>query len=299
MSVGEGMKVILWALIAFIAFLVVLVIIKKSNSIYKNTPSEQNPLEGKRVMFVENECDPQNADGKRGHLEEVSPSIGRRAGFYEKYVKRGLDIVLSFFGLVLLSPLYVLLFLAVVIDDPGPAFFVQKRVGKNKRYFALHKFRSMKMSTPHDVPTHMLENPEQYVTRFGKVLRKLSLDELPQIWDIFIGNMSIVGPRPALWNQDVLTAERDKYCANDVTPGLTGWAQVNGRDELEIPEKAKYDGEYCSNLTFKMDATCFLMTIANVIKGTGVVEGGTGTIAKHIERRQTEIMMKEEGNPIK
>ena len=229
----------------------------------------------------------------RGHLEAIGESK-HRTGFYEGIVKRCLDLILSFFGLVILSPIFLILILAVVIDDPGPVFFVQRRVGKNKRFFALHKFRSMKMSTPHDVPTHMLENPESYITRVGKVLRKLSLDELPQIWDIFIGNMSIIGPRPALWNQDVLTAERDKYGANDITPGLTGWAQVNGRDELEIPEKAKFDGEYTANLTFKMDVTCFFMTIANVLKGRGVVEGGTGTMAKHAEKRKREIEKNEQ-----
>lgn len=271
-----------------VAGMVILAAYKKPRSVYKNAPQEQNPFEGKRVVFVENDSEPANADGVRGHLEAIGDSE-HKPGFYERYVKRVLDIVLSFFGLVLLSPLYLILILAVVIDDPGPVFFVQKRVGKNKRFFALHKFRSMKMSTPHDVPTHMLDNPESYITTVGRVLRKLSLDELPQIWDIFIGNMSVIGPRPALWNQDVLTAARDKYGANDVVPGLTGWAQVNGRDELEISEKAKYDGDYCKNLTFKMDMTCFFMTIANVLRHRGVVEGGTGALAKHIEKRQEEI----------
>lgn len=280
---------VIWVLIAVFAALALLGIIRKPKSIYRNAPSEQNLFEGKQVRFVENENEPENPDGKSGHLEVVSASAARAAGLYERFVKRGMDVILSFFCLVVLSPLFLFLIVAIVIDDPGPAFFVQKRVGKNKRFFTLHKFRSMKMSTPRDVPTHMLEDPEQYITRVGKVLRKLSLDELPQIWDIFIGNMSIVGPRPALWNQDVLTAERDKYGANDVTPGLTGWAQVNGRDELEIEEKARYDGEYVRDLTFKMDVTCFLMTIANVLKSKGVVEGGTGTIAKHIEKRKKEV----------
>lgn len=171
--------------------------------------------------------------------------------------------------------------IAIVIDDPGPIFFAQKRVGKNKQYFRLHKFRSMKMSTPHDVPTHMLENPEQYITRVGRFLRKSSLDELPQIGDIFIGNMSIIGSRPALWNQDLLTAERDKYGANDIKPGLTGWAQINGRDELEIPVKARLDGEYREKESFLFDTKCFFGTIFSVLRSDGIVEGGTGEMKKH------------------
>lgn len=197
---------------------------------------------------------------------------------YEKIFKRIIDVILSFIGLIILSPLFIILIIAVKIDDPGPAFFAQKRVGKGKVYFQLYKFRSMKMSTPHDVPTHMLSNPDQYITRVGKLLRKTSLDELPQIWNIFIGNMSIVGPRPALWNQYDLLEEREKYGANDVKPGLTGWAQINGRDELEIPVKARFDGEYVENLSFGLDLKCFIGTIFNVIKQDGVVEGGTGKI---------------------
>lgn len=205
---------------------------------------------------------------------------------YEKFFKRVIDIVLSAIGLVVLSWLYFILAIAVVLDDPGPVFFKQKRVGKGKTLFPLHKFRSMKMSTPHDMPTHMLKNPEQYITRVGKFLRKSSLDELPQIWDIFIGNMSIIGPRPALWNQDDLIAERDKYGANDIMPGLTGWAQINGRDELEIPVKAKFDGDYTKILheggikAFLFDARCFFGTVFSVAKGAGVVEGGTGELHK-------------------
>lgn len=205
---------------------------------------------------------------------------------YEKYIKRIIDVVLSAIGLVLLSWLYLIIAIAIVIDDPGPVMFTQRRVGKNKTYFQLHKFRSMKMSTPHDMPTHLLENPEQYITRVGKFLRKSSLDELPQIWDIFIGKMSIIGPRPALWNQDDLVAERDKYGANDVSPGLTGWAQINGRDELEIPLKAKLDGDYVRVLkfggfkAFAMDIKCFFGTIVSVLKSDGVVEGGTGELQK-------------------
>ena len=206
---------------------------------------------------------------------------------YEKVFKRLIDIVLSACGLIVLSWLYLLIAIAIVIDDPGPVMFTQKRVGKNKQYFQLHKFRSMKMSTPHDMPTHMLENPDQYITRVGRFIRKTSLDELPQIWDIFTQRMAIIGPRPALWNQDDLVAERDKYGANDVLPGLTGWAQINGRDELEIPVKAKLDGDYVAVLkkggfkAFAMDIKCFFGTIVSVLKHDGVVEGGTGELQKH------------------
>ena len=205
---------------------------------------------------------------------------------YEKVIKRLLDVALSFLGLVVLSWLYLLISIAVFVDDPGPVFFAQRRIAKGKREFMLHKFRSMKMSTPHDTPTHLLENPEQYITRVGKFLRMSSLDELPQIWDIFVGNMSVIGPRPALWNQYDLLEERDRYGANDVRPGLTGWAQINGRDELEIPEKARLDGEYVAALrhggwtAFAMDVRCFIGTIFSVAKHDGVVEGGTGELEK-------------------
>jgi O-antigen biosynthesis protein WbqP len=205
---------------------------------------------------------------------------------YKHFLKRVIDIVLSFMGLVMLSPVFIVLIIAIKVTDPGPAFFTQKRVGKGKSFFPLHKFRSMKMCTPRDTPTHLLENPEQYITSVGKFLRKSSLDELPQIWDILIGNMSIIGPRPALWNQDDLVAERDKYGANDVKPGLTGWAQINGRDELEIPVKAKLDGDYVARLNagswsgFAMDVKCFFGTIISVAKSDGVVEGGTGELNK-------------------
>ena len=199
---------------------------------------------------------------------------------YEKFFKRLIDIVLSFLALIVFSWLYLGLIIVIKIDDPGPAFFTQKRVGIHKTFFKLHKFRSMKMSTPHDIPTHQLDNPEQYITRIGKILRKTSLDELPQIWDIFVGKMSIIGPRPALWNQDDLVLERDKYGANDVKPGLTGWAQINGRDELEIPVKAKLDGEYVEKLGFWFDVRCFFGSIVSVFKSDGVVEGGTGELNK-------------------
>lgn len=207
---------------------------------------------------------------------------------YKRYVKRAIDIFLSFLGLIFLSWLYIILSIAIVIDDPGPVFFTQKRVGIGKKHFKLHKFRSMKMSTPHDMPTHMLENPDQYITRVGKLLRKFSLDELPQIWDIFIGNMSIIGPRPALWNQYDLIEERDKYGANDLKPGLTGWAQINGRDELEIPVKAKLDGEYVRKISFLFDCKCFFCTILSVLKRDGVVEGGTGEMNKEKDKVSVE-----------
>ena len=276
------LKVILTILaILVVAFIlmVILALAKKKSSVYGNELKQKNPLEGKKVVFVENENEPENADGVRGHLEAVGESQ-HRAGVYEKYIKRGLDVILSFGGLVVLSPVFLILAVAIYIDDPGPVLFTQKRVGKNKEFFKLHKFRSMKMCTPHDKPTHMLENPEQYITRVGKFLRAHSLDELPQIWDIFIGNMSVIGPRPGLWNQDLLTAERDKYGANDVKPGLTGWAQINGRDELEIVEKARLDGEYVEKLSFGFDVRCFLGSVGVFGGDDSVVEGGTGEMAK-------------------
>ena len=254
--------------------------IKKPGSVYRDKPEERNPMEGKKVKFVEDETEPANADGVCGHLEAVGETE-HKAGVYEKYVKRVIDIVLSFGGLVVLSPVFAVLAIWIVIDDPGPVFFTQKRIGKDKQYFKLHKLRSMRMDTPHDKPTHMLENPEQYITKAGRFIRAHSLDELPQIWDIFIGNMSVIGPRPGLWNQDLLTAERDKYGANDIKPGLTGWAQINGRDELEIPVKAKYDGEYAKNLGLKMDIKCFLGSLHVFGKDESVVEGGTGEMKKH------------------
>lgn len=252
---------------------------KKGDSVFEKEMEQKNPLEGKKVIFVEDENDEENADGVRGHLEPVGETK-KSKGIYDRYVKRAIDIVLSFGGLVLLSPVYAAIAIAIKIDDPGPVLFTQKRVGQNKEFFKIHKFRSMKMSTPHDVPTHMLGDPDQYITRVGKFLRKHSLDELPQIWDIFIGNMSVIGPRPALWNQDVLIAEREKYNANDVKPGLTGWAQINGRDELEIPVKAKLDGEYVEKESLLFDIKCFLGTVGKVAKDDSVVEGGTGEIKK-------------------
>lgn len=208
---------------------------------------------------------------------------------YQRWGKRLLDMLLSLGGLILLSPLFVILAIWVKLDSPGPVFFRQKRIGRGKTRFDILKFRTMRTDAPHDMPTHLLKDPQAYITRSGRFLRRTSLDELPQIINIFMGQMSVVGPRPALWNQDDLIAERDQYGANDVTPGLTGWAQVNGRDELAIEEKARLDGEYARHITLKMDATCFLMTFGNVLKQKGVVEGGTGAITPHIEARMEEI----------
>ena len=247
---------------------------KKGSYIYQNSLKEQNPFEGKKVIFVNDENVKENADGVSGYLEGIGDS-DFVPSFYDKYIKRTMDVVLSFGGLVVLSPVFAGVALAIMIEDPGPVFFTQKRVGQNKKYFTLHKFRSMKLSTPHDVPTHQLENPEQYITKIGKFIRAHSLDELPQIWDIFVGNMSVIGPRPALWNQDLLIAERDKYNANDVKPGLTGWAQINGRDELEIEEKARLDGEYVQKESLLFDTKCFIGTISKVGHDDSVVEGGT------------------------
>ena len=199
---------------------------------------------------------------------------------YRRFGKRLLDILLSGCGIVVLAPVYLLVAAAIKLDDPGPVFFRQKRVGIHKTHFQILKFRTMKMETPRDVPTHLLENPQQYITRVGRVLRKTSLDELPQIFQIFTGKMSVIGPRPALWNQFDLIAERDKYGANDVRPGLTGWAQINGRDELPIDVKAGYDGEYVQKMSFLFDCRCFFGTIVSVLKHDGVVEGGTGQLGK-------------------
>ena len=199
---------------------------------------------------------------------------------YQKFGKRLLDIVLSALGIVVLLPVYILIAVAIELDDPGPVFFRQKRVGIHKTHFQIMKFRTMKVNTPKDTPTHLLANPEQYITRVGRVLRKTSLDELPQIFQIFTGKMSVIGPRPALWNQFDLIAERDKYGANDIRPGLTGWAQINGRDELPIDIKARLDGEYVRNLSFLFDCRCFFGSVVAVLKHDGVVEGGTGAMKK-------------------
>ena len=192
---------------------------------------------------------------------------------YKNYIKRFLDFILSLLGLILLSPLFVVISLIIKISSPGPIFFKQKRVGIHKTYFNILKFRTMRTDTPKDMPTHLLENPEKYITPIGKFLRKTSLDELPQILNILVGDMSIIGPRPALWNQYDLIEERDKYKANDIMPGLTGWAQINGRDELPIDIKAKLDGVYVNKLSFSFDVKCFIGTIFSVLKSEGVVEG--------------------------
>lgn len=200
-------------------------------------------------------------------------------------IKRLVDIILSFLGLVILSPVFLILVLAIKLDSKGPVLFKQKRVGRHKRHFNILKFRTMRIDTPSDMPTHLLENPDQWITKVGKIMRKTSLDELPQIINILKGEMSIIGPRPALWNQYDLIAERDKYRANDIPVGLTGWAQINGRDTVEIEDKARFDGEYVEKMGLKMDIKCFFGTILNVLNRSGVVEGGTG-IAK--EKRDKE-----------
>ena len=215
---------------------------------------------------------------------------------YKNVVKRIIDLALSSIAIIVSALPMLIIALAIKIDDPGPVLFKQKRVGKKKNgeitYFMILKFRSMKMSTPHDVPTHLLENPEQYITRVGKFIRKTSLDEFPQIYQVFTGKLSLVGPRPALWSQYDLIEEREKYGANDVTPGITGWAQINGRDELEIPVKAKLDGDYAAALNagffegMMMDMKCLFGTVGSVLRSEGVVEGGTGELNKNKESNE-------------
>lgn len=217
---------------------------------------------------------------------------------YKHVVKRLIDLILSSVAIIVLAIPMLIVAIAIKIDDPGPVFFKQKRVGKKKNgeitYFMMWKFRSMKMSTPHDTPTHLLENPEQYITRVGRFIRKTSLDELPQIYQVFTAQLSVVGPRPALWNQEDLIQEREKYGANDVKPGITGWAQINGRDELEIPVKARFDGEYAEAMNagkcrgFAMDMKCLLGTVVSVLKSDGVVEGGTGELRRREEKETAD-----------
>ena len=197
---------------------------------------------------------------------------------YQNHLKRLNDVVLSALGILCLGWLLILLSIAIKLDSPGPVLFRQKRVGLNKSHFYILKFRTMRIDTPRDMPTHLLVNPEQYITRVGRFLRKTSLDELPQLFNILAGHMAIVGPRPALWNQFDLIAERDKYGANDIRPGLTGWAQINGRDELEIDVKARYDGEYVQRMSLAFDTRCILGTVTAVLRRDGVVEGGTGAL---------------------
>jgi O-antigen biosynthesis protein WbqP len=207
---------------------------------------------------------------------------------YVRVIKRAIDIFLSLMGIIVLSIPMLVIALAIKIDSKGPVFFCQKRVGIHKKYFPILKFRTMRTDTPHDAPTHELSDPKKWITKVGAFLRKTSLDELPQLFNIFVGQMSVIGPRPALWNQEDLIAERDKYGANDVRPGLTGWAQINGRDELEIPVKAKLDGEYVERLSFGFDCKCFFGTITSVLKSDGVVEGGTGELKKN-EKNEQEV----------
>lgn len=199
---------------------------------------------------------------------------------YKDRVKRGIDFLLSLIGIIILSPILLILCLAIKVDSKGSIIFKQKRVGKDKSHFNIYKFRTMKVDTPKEMPTHLLENPDFFITKVGKFLRKTSLDELPQLFNILKGDMAVIGPRPALWNQYDLIDERDKYEANDIRPGLTGLAQISGRDELEIQEKAKLDGYYTEHISFGMDVKCFFGTITSVFKSDGVVEGGTGTIKK-------------------
>lgn len=199
--------------------------------------------------------------------------------------KRIIDIVLSGVVLILLSPVFLILSILIKKESEGPVLFKQKRIGINKTHFNILKFRTMRIDAPKDSPTHLLENPDQYITKIGKLLRKSSLDELPQIWNIFLGEMSIIGPRPALWNQYDLIEERDKYGANDVPPGLTGWAQINGRDELPIEVKAKLDGEYVEKKSLWMDTKCFFLTILSVLKSDGIVEGKSEVMKQAEERK--------------
>ncbi len=199
---------------------------------------------------------------------------------YKYFLKRVFDFILSLVAIIVLALPMLIIALLIKIDSKGPVFFKQKRIGKNKKHFTILKFRTMRTDTPPDAPTHELSDPEKWITKVGKFLRKTSLDELPQVFNIFVGQMSIIGPRPALWNQYDLIEERDKYGANAVRPGLTGWAQINGRDELEIPVKAKFDGEYVQKMGFFFDCKCFFGTFISVLKSDGVVEGGTGELNK-------------------
>lgn len=207
---------------------------------------------------------------------------------YNNFFKRALDIVLSFIGIVFAAIPMLIVAVIIKLDSPGPVFFRQKRVGKNKKYFTIIKFRSMPITAPHDMPTHQLENPESMLSGFQRFERRMSIDELPQLFNILIGDMSIIGPRPALWNQEDLIAERDKYGANGVRPGLTGLAQISGRDEITIPVKARLDGEYIKKMSFGFDCKCFFGTVAAVLKHEGVVEGGTG----ELEREKEKIAIK-------
>ena len=212
--------------------------------------------------------------------------------FYRSTGKRIIDFILSGVGTIVLAPFMLLIALLIKLESKGPVLFRQKRVGLHKKTFSIMKFRTMRTDTPKDTPTHLLQNPDQYITKVGRFLRKTSLDELPQILNILKGDMAVIGPRPALWNQDDLVAERDKYGANDVLPGLTGWAQINGRDELEIPVKAKLDGEYVEKMSFLFDLKCLFGTIASIFKHEGVVEGGTGELHRKADNQQNQAVNK-------
>ena len=214
---------------------------------------------------------------------------------YKHALKRIIDILLATFGILFLFLPMLIIAVAIKLDSPGPVFFKQKRVGLHKKHFMILKFRTMRTDTPHDAPTHELSDPKRWITKVGGFLRKTSLDELPQLFNIWVGHMSLIGPRPALWNQFDLIAERDKYGANDVRPGLTGWAQINGRDELEIEVKARLDGEYVERMGFGFDVKCFFGTITSVLKSDGVVEGGTGEMKKDAAAAETtETAIEEE-----
>ena len=265
--------------------LAVLAKIVRKNDKFLNDPGEQNPLYKKRVVFAENEDEPVNADGKRGHLEVVGEGQYKQT-FYEKHIKRAIDVILCFFGVIVCAPIYLVTAIAIKLDSPGPVIFKQKRIAKDNGWFSLWKFRTYAKAS--DIPTHMMGNKaESGITRVGAILRKYSIDETIQFAQVLLtSHLSLIGPRPALWNQDYLVAERDKYGANDVKPGITGLAQVSGRDELEIEEKARLDGEYVRRLRksswsgFTQDVEIFVKTILSVVKSDGVVEGGTGAMKK-------------------
>ena len=223
----------------------------------------------------------------------VTKMKNREKSFYNRVINRIIDIICSLCAILFLSIIYLPICLVVKFTSKGPIFFKQKRVGKDKKHFNILKFRTMRIDTPKDCPTHLLENPDQYITKVGKFLRKTSLDELPQIFNIFLGHMSVIGPRPALWNQDDLIAERDRYNINALKPGLTGWAQIHGRDELPIPVKVEMDKVYYDNLGFAFDVKCLFMTMASVVKGDGVVEGGTGQMTQsEISEKVEEVKKK-------
>ena len=225
----------------------------------------------------------------------IALKMGCEKSMYKLFFKRLIDIVLSFIGIIVLAIPMIIIAIMVKIDSPGPVLFKQERITKGKKKFTILKYRSMPVSVPKDVPTHQLQNAEDLLSPFQKGIRKYSIDEIPQMFNIFKGEMSIIGPRPALWNQDDLIAERDKYGANDVLPGLTGWAQINGRDEIEIPVKAKLDGEYVEKISFGMDIKCFFGTIVSVLKKDGVVEGGTGEMNKDQVTATVETEVEKEG----